>query len=904
MIKPNKSLFVYFMGLFLLAFSSIASAQSYYNVPLSDLVLESDHDIGSVWAFSGRRGLLPYVIGDNNEEAYPVTDRDNDFISALIIKTSSEESPSGALIYNNYNYPEYIRFEVETKPGDSDTLAKVFDQAKAEYFSKLSSAGYPGAAYFRHLAQAESTQENSFVPENDLQQMMGMFNGSRAISENIQLDRELRLIGEDTERKIDINDIEGITVREYDWKSLNSGIKTRNDKLAELVPFDQYALFFPKFDSMVKAIDYANENFAQMKTMVEGRSINALTLDRYQKQLCLPLDEFSKMIGRQMVQSVVFTGSDPYLRTGSDVAVIFETSQPKILQEMISQYYTGAANIHMHASLVSGDISGVKYNGVETTDRSVCSYIASIPGAVVVTNSKFQLQQIASTVSGKLAKMSSLDEYKFFRARYDATDDGQSAFLIVTDAAIRKWCSPVWRIAAVRRTIAMAKVAELQARLFDAVYSGSSTVYKPEVVDSLGKTVIVNNIVVSENYGSLNFQVPIAEMNVDMVSVQEQRAYTRFRDSYQRRWANFFDPIAASISISGTSSDLDLTVMPLILDSEYRVIADVTSPASLPADAGIMNNDTMFELTLSLNKQSMYFQMARNYMTGMLASTGDQEMTVGYDPLSWLGDWVTFNIQKGAIWSQMVAQAEAEDTSIYHILEKRLSSGDSNLPVSLLFDVENKIGANMFIVTLNGILQSMSPFAVVSEPRFYDNKKYINLAIRTGDSNDESLSVYYAVAGDVLIFTFSEDIVKMHLDNKLRTTNRHDSFYNGSNMAVKVDDGMLGFLQSVEDLQNNMYYECWRNLPVLNYYRQQLGIKDPVAAHQKYWGELLECPAGGEYVWDEKFHTYSSTVLGHPGDIKEPETFMTFDGIKAFYSSIKFENDGIRVKAGIEHKRK
>jgi hypothetical protein len=72
---------------------------------------------------------------------------------------------------------------------------------------------------------------------------------------------------------------------------------------------------------------------------------------------------------------------------------------------------------------------------------------------------------LAAAESGKKPNLASLDEYSFFRSRYlRSADVEEQAFLMVTDAAIRRWCGPAWRIGASRRTRAAAALSELQAR--------------------------------------------------------------------------------------------------------------------------------------------------------------------------------------------------------------------------------------------------------------------------------------------------------------------------------------------------------------------------------------------------------------------------------------------------------
>ena len=64
-------------------------------------------------------------------------------------------------------------------------------------------------------------------------------------------------------------------------------------------------------------------------------------------------------------------------------------------------------------------------------------------------------------------------EYRFFRTRYPRGADGETALLILTDATIRRWCGPRWRIASSRRVRTAAALAEMQAANLAAIVAGS-----------------------------------------------------------------------------------------------------------------------------------------------------------------------------------------------------------------------------------------------------------------------------------------------------------------------------------------------------------------------------------------------------------------------------------------------
>jgi Nif-specific regulatory protein len=62
-----------------------------------------------------------------------------------------------------------------------------------------------------------------------------------------------------------------------------------------------------------------------------------------------------------------------------------------------------------------------------------------------------------------------LPEYRFFRNQYRLGDPNETALAFLSDATIRRWCGPQWRIADSRRTRARAVLAELQASQLDAL---------------------------------------------------------------------------------------------------------------------------------------------------------------------------------------------------------------------------------------------------------------------------------------------------------------------------------------------------------------------------------------------------------------------------------------------------
>ena len=84
---------------------------------------------------------------------------------------------------------------------------------------------------------------------------MDLFSGGRAISENLQLDRELRLSSDEQTEAFTLLDPR-ITIEEMPWKEWIGNAKP-NHPSASVLPHDQHAVIFPSCSSMLEVMDEA-----------------------------------------------------------------------------------------------------------------------------------------------------------------------------------------------------------------------------------------------------------------------------------------------------------------------------------------------------------------------------------------------------------------------------------------------------------------------------------------------------------------------------------------------------------------------------------------------------------------------------------------------------------------------
>jgi len=405
-------------------------------LPASTSVDQSLRNIDGSTRSKIRNYIQPYVIGSNGEEIYlryvpegrsgnwninlPISTLvDSTFIA---IRTAKSGKPSGVLYIPKADFSgmERLEFSLETAKQDQEAARKNFLDTKEKHYERLLRLRGAGAAWYRHQIRQTQIERDGKAKDdaNDgrtrparqsqIQQSFSMFSGGRAISENLQLDRQLRVTSAKADL-IDVNSIEGVTITEIDWSPLIAGKTPAKDPLARLIPADQYAVFFPNFKAMITVLDELEESSAPFLRLAVPRAENAEIKIRYERQLCISLDTMVRILGPTTIARVAYTGSDPYLPTGSDKAVLFGARTPKLVRNHITGNQKEALKSIPSAKKVSGIVDGVEYKGVVSPDRMVCSYMATIDKVVVVTNSLFQLEQIVKVSKGQLPTMDSLD---------------------------------------------------------------------------------------------------------------------------------------------------------------------------------------------------------------------------------------------------------------------------------------------------------------------------------------------------------------------------------------------------------------------------------------------------------------------------------------------------------------
>lgn len=790
-----------------------------------------------------------------------------------------------------------------------------FLRVKRLYYEHLLDENIAGTAWFRHQVRKTTRALGKTVEEDwrgrrffgtwrrgDMENTYALVSGGRAVSENLQLDRELPTTAPKDIAEVELDEVKGVTVKEFNWEPLIKDASPQLDPLARFIPHDQHAVFFPSFAALTRFLDVAQEQGTPVLEAAETRSESAMSLARYQRQMYLELGKLDRVLGPSLIKSIAVTGGDAYFRTGTDVAVVFEARDPKALQQLLAARVNLAAQGNSAVEKVDGKVRDVAYTGARSPLREISCYVATIGDAVVVSNSLVQLKRIVAAHEGEGQTLAELPEYKFFRGRYPHGDD-ETAFLMLSDATIRRWTGPRWRIACSRRTRAAAVMSEVLAAHLEDVVQGQVKDEKVQAthwVPEVDQYTLSSEGVHSTVYGTLTFQTPISELAIQYATEQEAELYRRWREGYERNWSTFFDPIAARFVLKPEKMSLDLTVMPLIEGSDYNEWMRISKGASIEQHEGDPHPQALFQLALAINRESELLKQYNNTALNLLH--------VNTSPLSWVGDWTTLYFDEDPFWHDL---AKAEDA------EQFMEKNFHRLPMAIEIDSRSGLRLVAFLTGVKSLLETAAPGMTVWENKEHEGQKYVTItpSEEAVDEADElkDAALYYA-PGSSLILTLNEEVLKRSLARRKSRREAEkqgeklpaqEHRWLGKNLNVQADQKLLALLVGAfgEQYQQQMRRRAWGNLPILNEWQRMFPDEDPVALHERLWGRRLVSPGGDNYRWNAQWQTMASTVYGHPGEPGTgPGLPQALEQVSFGNFGLTFEEDGLRTRVELLRK--
>lgn len=744
---------------------------------------------------------------------------------------------------------------------------------------RLAKSGLPGTLWFKHRGGAvPETPEREAVGwrEDGIDSTFRMAGGGRAVAENLALDRNMILGSEVKGEAVDIATLKGITVPAIDWKGKLKDGEVKVDPLAMIVPEDQHFFVTPSIAALFELKDVLDKEGAPILQSFDVRSPYRGLVARYQEQMGIGnLDAIARTLN---LGSVAVTGSDPFFATGTDMALIFATDKPDLVFNALDLAVGLKARF---GGVALKEDAGIR--SYQNADRTISAHLAKFEGAVVISNSAVQLKKIAAVARKEAPALGALEEYKFFRQRYPQ-DAAEDAYLFLSDATIRRWCGPAVRIAASRRTRAVAALGELVAAQVDGKTStGSYEALLGKTSEAPTLRVPGASSIRSEIYNTLGFITPSAELEIKSVTPAEANAYNRWRDGYESGWRRVFDPIAIRLKMDGPKRELDLSVMPLTVDSSYRSWIQVTGRKKPEQGAQAAHADAKAFFSFAVDHESELFQRAGVQLLEIMPS-------LKANALGWVGDSVSVYLDDAFFW-KAVRTGNAEQ-----ILENNYL----RMPLGVRISSRSSVQLALFMTALRAMVDESAPNLLDWQQRKHGEVTYLAVVSREAeDASPSSVAVYYAGLKDALLVSLDEQVLLRAIDRE-NGKKKDKAAASGEHVHVAADSDVAGLLgMTGEGRLQQQRVESWGALPVLNDWHRREPGKDPVALYAAAFQEEIRCPGGKGYRWNEAAGTMESVVFGYPAEPRGEEVKFASTPMR-FRAGINFEDDGLRLRAAME----
>lgn len=759
----------------------------------------------------------------------------------------------------------------------------------AHYFGK-STGPYPAAHLHRELAgDADNADDRpNRRREDSLAQALGFFTGSRAVSENLALDRMLEVTAQG-QRTIPFADIEGITTPAVDWNSLIAGIDlaaVAADAAPTLVPHDQHVVVAPSVSAVFDLIDVAETRFLPTISADGIASESDQLIQRYLRQIGL---DIPRALAKTLpVDSVCITGGDPFFRLGTDIAIILNVGNPDaVLAAVRTIQSTRFDDDATTKTLRIADLPAVHSS---SGNGDIHAFTALVKDAVVITNSRQQLERIIRVSTGDIDSLHDLDEYLYFRDQLPRTDH-ELAYIFLSDDTIRRWCSPAVRIGSARRLTALAALKRLTAQDFlEKDRSDDMLAFLGDVTSRPDSTPF------SKIYGHSHMMTPLAALDFQTATEAESEAYNQWKDRYESGW-RVFDPIALRLQRDPQSGIIhsDLSILPLTAGSDYREIMETVGASALMESTTLSHDGQMARLSITVDKDSEAFQ----FLTSVVFDRLDE---LNFPPLAWMEGDISVSIDDSALLRGLPHWKADNDMTIRMIFE---------LGILIRIPSTNTEQLQKFTAAvIKKILEDDADWS--SQTLNHQKISYTTLTI--ADELDDYTG-YIAATETALLIAFSEQAMRDAIDREpslaelTEPTISTATTLRDTQLFAQVKSRLLADTVTAVSRADSRAAQRTANrnlrlISTLNLLRRLSPDSDALDTFRRLTASHQIGAKGETFTWDEQLGSYTSSLHG---PFLDPESAPDLDpplaGLATQFdqasAALRFENDGLQLRLEI-----
>ena len=674
---------------------------------------------------------------------------------------------------------------------------------EAEFYGcaskRLADRGYIGAAsYYRYassrlgaLAKGEEDQGRADVDTwaqrpGGFAQTMDLYTGMTSIEEALQTDRGLRVRNGEEEREVALSTIRAVEVEAHPWGEMINelGRESVHAPLASVVPFDMAYVHFHDVRDFVRTARRLEEVVLPAAAALEGGDGTSDVAGRYERELIMRRTAVSEAMGDVAIKNFALVASDPFLREGADVSLLFEIANKAALEATLAGFVASAKAERGDLTESSYEVDGQKVTVWSTPDGVHNRHMVEVNGVLVLSNSRAAVARIVETAAGKRDALPSRGDFKYMRALYPFDEQSEDGFVFIGDDFVREAISPRTKILSSRRVRAAADMAAVNsAALLHGWLEGAPPKTLEEMIASgalapgLTTTFEGEPITWSPEqgastvkWGRLGRLTPIAELQIQQATTQEAEAYAQFEEGYQQFWHQFIDPIGVILKWSDSGDlDMEARMLPLIESSAYDELIELVGRKRFVLERPPVAGVAFF---YGLGEDARLRRDLNDIVNDFVFGGGTND---------WAGEWVGFGLgDRSGLWDVAMLEGWVLSLSYPDESEGEVSGLDfddlfywaARMPLWWMVQVKDEATLNKLLdwVAME-MTEEAHDFLVWSPGEPYrDAKTHV---IRLGefenptDWGDYRLDLHCAIAGGVLVLALDRALLEERIDDVL-----------------------------------------------------------------------------------------------------------------------------------------
>lgn len=457
--------------------------------------------------------------------------------------------------------------------------------------------------------------------------------GLLAVQEALQLDA-MRGGDQDGHGTLELSRLTGPRIASHPFAKMMQGHVPRMFPMDACAPADVVYAHVSSFARALALLDDVESWGLDLAHIAEGRSVDSGVRERYTDALLLETGALTRMFGAQVVDDVGLVLADPFVREGTDVAVILHLANRALADAALAPRRL-IAQAH-GAVAATGDHRGTPTRSWTTADGTVSLHEADAGEFRVLATSAALLGRILDAQAGRAPALSREPDYQYMRTIFPGDQGQEDAFAYLSDAFVRRMVSPAFKLAARRRMLCAGQLtlvhnARLLARMEArdeslAALVAAGDLSAPRCPDGALLTVD-GGVPRCPLHGRLDHLAPLEPERLVRVTGGEAAAYRAFVDGYNSYWRTYFDPVGVRLRAGG-GTKLETVILPLVDSTIYTSLRETLQGD--PAPLAFHGSTPTTVLALALRTPTKLF--------GELAALAyADELTPEERPESWLG---------------------------------------------------------------------------------------------------------------------------------------------------------------------------------------------------------------------------------------------------------------------------